>query len=441
MDYRQAMKQLGAALLTAAALFAAPPAEWEELLKRVTAGVARNFDSIHNYTCVETVRRDYFRPAGSTLSRACPVLLELRKHPTLDMVLQPFATDRLRLDVTTSSRGEIHAWAGASRFEDADIDHVVHDGAIGSGALGALLDIIFEMDVKEFQFTRASVVDGRRVLEYSFEVPEKTSHYRIRFQDGKTWYSAAYSGTVLVDAQTADPVQLTVRTGELPLATGSCEMTTTLHLTRATLGDRRLIIPERASQHFITPIGTETENTVSFSRCREYTSESTITFSPAPGTDATRAAPDPLPTPRRIPDGLVFTFELNAAIDSDTAAAGDRFTGKLTAPLRDGKTLLSPRGALVEGRLSMVKMAYSPKEQVLLGLMPETIEVQGRKVPVNALPDSRAVRLLRSQARNKSLEIYLPPPGEHAGVFTFPGKRAIMPRRFVSEWRTVAPWQ
>ena len=441
MVYREAMRRWGAALVTAAALSAAPPAEWEELLKRVTAGVAKNFDSIHNYTCVETVRRDYFRPAGSTLPRSCPVLLELRKHPTLDMVLQPFATDRLRLDVTTSSRGEIHAWAGASRFEDADIDQLVHDGAIGSGALGALLDIIFEMDVKEFHFTRESIVDGRRVLEYSFEVPEKSSHYRIRLQDGKTWYSAAYGGTVLVDAQTADPVQVTVRTGELPLATGSCEITTTLHLTRAMLGDRRLIIPETASQHFITPHGVETENTVRFSRCREYTSESTITFGASSGTDAKRPSADPRPVPRRIPDGLVFTFELDTAIDSDTAAAGDRFTGKLTAPLRDGKTLLSPRGALVEGRLSMVKMTYGSNGQVLLGLMPETIEVQGKKVPVNALPDSRAVRLLRSQAKNKRLEIYLPPPGEHAAVFTFPGKRAVMPRRFVSEWRTVAPWQ
>ena len=119
-----------------------------EVMKQVVAKVREAVTRSVSYTCVETVERDFYRPAASTLERPCSTLLELRKHPTLDMVLRPLYSDRLRLDVTLARGGEMYSWVGASHFEDAGIYKVVKEGPIDSGAFAALLDVVFLEDVK-----------------------------------------------------------------------------------------------------------------------------------------------------------------------------------------------------------------------------------------------------------------------------------------------------
>lgn len=106
-----------------------------EVLRRATGRVLSSAKEIPNYTCVETVSRDYLVPAAASLPRACSVLLEQRQFPTPDLVLWLFSTDRLRLDVTMTRKGEIYSWSGASRFDDASVDHVVRSGPFGTGSL------------------------------------------------------------------------------------------------------------------------------------------------------------------------------------------------------------------------------------------------------------------------------------------------------------------
>src|SRR6516162_2711079 len=130
MGYRQAL-----IALLAAAAFAAD-SESEALLKRATERVVANFKPINSYMCIETVQRDYYRPRAATLPRDCAVLMQQRKQPTLDMQLVHTVRDRLRLEVAVSIRGEIHAWPGASAFNDSGIDHIVREGPIGTGAFG-----------------------------------------------------------------------------------------------------------------------------------------------------------------------------------------------------------------------------------------------------------------------------------------------------------------
>ena len=136
MGHRQALSFLLAAFLapSSASLASATDSESEKVLKRAAAKVAANYKSIHSYTCVETVQRDYYRPRAATLPRECSLLMKQRQNPTLDMVLLLWSRDRLRLEVATSSRGEINSWPGASRFSDSGIESLVRDGPIGTGA-------------------------------------------------------------------------------------------------------------------------------------------------------------------------------------------------------------------------------------------------------------------------------------------------------------------
>jgi hypothetical protein len=437
MVYRQALKVLLATLLAAplAGVAAGAESEWLDVLKQATAKVLANYRSIRNFTCVETVQRDYYRPTAATLPRACPVLLEQRKHPTMDLVLRLVSTDRLRLEVTTTRAGEIISWVGAKKFEDASIDKVVRDGPMGTGSFGSYLDVIFEQDVKTFVPNGEAKVNGRRALAYSFRVNAADSHYRMKLTHADEWYTSAYEGDLLVDAETAEPVRLSLRTLDLPEAAELCQSMSTLDFSRVPMGAKQLLLASHASQRFIYPDGRETENITRFSSCREYVGESSVTFSPEPEPATSAPQKDTLAVVDSIPSWIRFKMELTAPIESDTAAHGDRFTARLTAPLLDGKRVLAPKGARVEGRLSLLQVDYGQKEEVWFGLTPETIEIRGSRVPFPARlsqgPDGEG------QRRQKGFRIYLPPPGEHSGMFQVPGSHAVLRRGLVSEWVTV----
>lgn len=434
---RSLVLALTGAVLCGAPLARAGDSEAAALLKRAIANVTANMNGIQNYTCVETVRRDYYRPRASTLPQACSAVLQEREHPGPAMALQLFSADRLRLDVTTTEKGEIFSWVGASKFDDAGIQDLVHQGPIGTGAFEAFLSVIFEKDVKQFKVMGERFVDGRRLMEYSFSVSRTASHYRVQMDRGSGWFTSAYSGLVLVDSETADPVRLSIQSEELPRATETCQTRARLDYSRVKLGTRELLLPQQTTQRFISETGEETENITTFSSCREYSTESTISFfgdDAAAGEGATENASGARAT---VPGGLLFRTTLLAPIDSDTAAAGDRFAATLIDPLRKGKQTLAPKGSVVEGRVTLVKVYYLPHPQIVIALTPETVQVGDAKLRLIAVPDTSANALTRQWNRSRGVEIFLPPPGERAGYFRFRGLRTTLNKGFVSNWATV----
>ena len=406
-----------------------------EVLSRAARKVAATTRHIPNYTCVETVSRQYFRPAANTHPRGCEAVLQARRHPTLDMDLRRFATDRLRLDVSMTRTGEIFSWVGANEFDDAGIGHVVRNGPVGTGAFGAMLFAVFESDVKTFAFLRNRVAGSRSLFEYSFQVPKPDSHYKVKV--GDSWVYTAYSGTIRVDPETGDLVGISVETAELPLATGECMSTFDLQFGTVQIGEAEFLLPKLAQQRFVSPTGDEVENTTDFANCREYRGESAVIFEEAPPTDGTRARGAP-PEPLPLPPGSRFSFELTQPIPSDTAAAGDPFAGRLLQPIRDQKRkVLAPKGTVVAGHVLRLESHRMPPEVVVV-LRPEALEINGSRTLLAATPDwPRAMTGLRSDDRRRMV-FDLPQPGEeHSGVFRFPGEHALIPKGFQSDWRTV----
>jgi len=116
--------------------------------------------------------------------------------------------------------------------------------------------------------------------------------------------------------------------------------------------------------------------------------------------------------PVTLPEGLPFTLELMAAIRADTAAVGDRFSGRLAGPLvdRDGK-VLAVAGAKVEGRLTQVRTVQWPKAEAVLSLLPEAIEAFGSTLPLAAIPVA-------------------------AGALHFSGQHVVVKTGFRSKWLT-----
>jgi len=391
-------------------LAAADPAQ---VLQRAAIKVRVRAATLPNYTCVQTVTRDYYKPRTVGQARSCAA--------SRSEDLRLTTTDRLRLDVTMTGRGEIYSWAGASKFEDSDIGALVHRGPIGSGSFGAILAILFGQDPATFYFERLA----GPLMEYTYRVPQQDSRYKVRTSD--SWVYTAYSGTVQIDPETAEVARLTLQTAELPPSTGSCQTTTTMEFAAVRIGDSEFPLPKRGKQRFIDVSGEEVENTTTFGSCREYRGESKITF----GAEAAAANPEggPATAIQEVPAGLTFSFELRTQIAAETAAGGDAFTGRLSGPLRDrmGRTL-APPGAAVEGRLLRVENRHTAPLGSELVLRLRTVEIGGVKVPIVA---DRVVRVVKGE------RVEMPYSWEsHAGLFRVPGEHGVLKPGSRTEWIT-----
>ena len=407
------------------------------VLKRITARVAAAVEHAPNYTCVEVVTRDYFRPAAVTLPRACNLVLEERRHPGPAMVLRPIMSDRLRMDVALVQTGEIFSWVGASKFDDRGIDALVRSGPIGTGAFAGFVSVVFNQDVKTFTFQQDVIVNGRRLMEYSFQVPLADSHYKIKL--GNSWGFVPYTGTVRIDPLAEEVVEITLLMTDMPPAANSCLTTTTVEFGKARLGDIDFPLPARTRQRFVLPSGEETVNHTTLSQCREYIGESTIRYDSSPAVAGTAAASGPSMS-AGLPPGLRFNLELTAPIEVDTAAAGDPFAARLVETLHIDKRTMARAGSLVTGRLLRVQQFHAAPQESILVLKPESLDIGGSPVPLTAFRDWTRLIAGARGSKKTGIKILLPLRGEEfAGVFQLPTEHGVLKKGFRSDWRTAAP--
>ncbi len=411
------------------------------VLMRLRDRVVAHGERIPNHTCVEAIQRDRYEPLAGRAPKSCDTLLARRKQGDFQGRLKLDSTDWLHLDVAYASGSEIYSWAGASRFEEGEIDELVPEGAMGTGPFATMLLAVFQQRPPKYTFEGETTVDGRRVFEYSFAVPQNQSHYRIKAHKTE-WMITGYSGTLLVDPTTAELLHLVVRTEELPAATDTCEADTTLEYGMVQLEAGDYLLPKVARQRFIGRDGEEGENTMIFAACRDYQAESKVAFGgDAPTGDGRSDIPS---APLDLPAGLPVSIELITTVRFGQAAAGDTIEGRLVKPIRDErqKTLV-PEGAAVRGRLMRVETGYARGTEHTVALRWETIQIGGAMAPFSSLPNQRPADL-RSRGgnalRGRGMEIELPLPSESRyGVFHLPGGREALERGFRSDWLTAQP--
>jgi len=407
------------------------------ILMRLRDQVLEYGERIPNHTCIETVQRDSYRPTDGRPTSSCDDLLARRKE-LFPSRFRIGSTDRLRLDVLFVDGREIFSWAGTGKFHEGEIDELVPGGAIGTGQFAAMLQSVFEPSAARFLFDGRTTRDGRKVCEYSFEVPRERSGYRVKA--GRDWVTTGFSGKIRADAQTAALVRFTLRTDELPAGSNACETESTLDYGTVRLGSNDYLLPAAAHQRFIGRDGSEMENTMTFSACREFKSESTVSFGERPAADGT--ADGAAPQLRALPPDLPVTVELTTTVHLDTAAAGDRVEGRLAGPLEDKvqRVTLAPQGARLEGRLMRVEIRYSLPIEFTVALRWESLELNGIQIPVYMNPVHEEPGPKIRGLIQRGVEIELPAPGqERYGLFHFRGEHALMKSGFRSKWVTARP--
>jgi len=429
----------------------------EQTLARLREIARDEAARIPNYTCVQTIDRQFFRP-GSVVVRATvasgfgtggvtPAAPAIPQPQSCDEIaarqrqrgyhLAPTNADRFRLEVRVGKGGEMYSWVGASAFGDRPLHELLAPGPSGTGAIGPMLMNVVE-DAPEFQFDGEKTVDGRRLYAWSFRIPVERSH-NIFISRGGSEATVAYEGTILADPETGAPVQLTIVAAKLPDETYCCRFTAVLDYSRQRIGAADFPLPKAARQRFTMPDGTEVELTNTFSSCREYLAESAVNYQAAPA-PAPEASVDRAPPPF-IPGGLPVTIALTGAIDSDVAAAGDPFTGRLAKPVLDKlKNVIAPAGAVVHGRIANY-FHWPSADRMILRLTVQTVEIGGRDVPfhVTAKPPPGVHLPSGGGLQSRGVPIGDLPQVRQEGSLDVPrvGKRFVLRDGSETQWVTV----
>jgi hypothetical protein len=135
---------------------------------------------------------------------------------------------------------------------------------------------------------------------------------------------------------------------------------------------------------------------------------------------------------------LRFNAHITTPLEAETAAAGDPIEAVLTNPMRDKKKqIIAPVGALLHGRLRIVRSWNDPFDSLQIGVQFESIEIGGRKVPLNAVLYAPPYPMFMGANRYRMR--FLKPDDSFIGGMFYFNEGTLRPRQLDSEWITVTP--
>ncbi|HYW43627.1 MAG TPA: hypothetical protein VE959_12270 [Bryobacteraceae bacterium] len=414
----------------------------DAVLDQALARLQEMAHNLEKYVCIETVDRSYYQrvvpreaPARPEPAPACSQTAAGSASPGDPLRLE--STDRVRLEVTVSRGRELHSWPGATRFDSRDVDELIRDGPVSTGAFGGYLASVFGPPGITYHYNGEQSANGKTLFEYGYRVPLEAS--RLEIKADAAWRPAAYEGDFQLDPQSLELERLTVRTNELPPGAAFCQAATTLDYRRVHIGDSDILLPRQSQLEIVLLNGRETRNVTTFSNCREYQAESEIVFDTSSGAESNA-------TPRAgrgrvaLTIGLPVTLALAEPIDTAAASAGDPVAAKVVTPVRrPGSTEeLIPAGAVVHGRIRRVEHHLLPAPYFLIALSFNRVEVQGVLSPFAARSEANAelAKELGANLEMRETGIWF----WDVGTFLFPTNksRMVIPAGFESKWFTLA---
>jgi len=394
---------------------------------------------LERYVCIETVERSYYQRVvprdAPVLPGAVPACGAAASPDSAPLQLE--ATDRVRLEVSVFQGRELHSWPGATRFDARDVDELIGEGPVSTGAFGGYLAGIFARQGVAFRYLGERSVSGKTVFEYGYSVPLDASSFEIRVDEA--WRAAAYEGEFQIDPQTLELERLSIRTTELPSGAPFCQASTSLDYQRVHVGDSDLLLPRRSQLEIVLHSTRETRNVTTFSNCREYQAESEIIFDTTSSTESNTA-------PRfgrgrvALPIGLPVTLALKDAIDTTAASAGDPVAARVVKPVKrpGSNEELIPAGAMVYGHIRRVEHHHLPAPYFLLSIAFNRVDVQGAIAPFFARSEANA-----ELAKELGANVAIRGSGVRlwgVGTFLFPTNKShvVIPAGFESKWFTLA---
>jgi hypothetical protein len=197
------------------------------------------------------------------------------------------------------------------------------------------------------------------------------------------------------------------------------------------LGQENFLLPSRSELTLINAGGTQHRNRTTFSGCRQYMGESTISFDDVPQHERAREPERTL----QLPPRLTLEVMLDTPLADESSAIGDPVTAILKKPVKLGSGLVAPKGAVLHGRITDLRKSQTQMAGWAVGLTFFEMGWQNTHAQLRArlleTPTLSMRASISSQYRAALREI-----ARQNGIFFVPGVRLKVPRGFLMYWET-----
>jgi hypothetical protein len=290
----------------------------DRLLEQIKQRAIEDLASVPNYVCVDSIERSLWIPAERQFRRL----------------------DRVHFEIAHVEGADRFSWIGDSTFQSKTPSSMVGGAGFG-GDFSENRALVFKSNATKIVYAGRGTIDGQPALHFDYDHPGRALGVTSDNQSG--W--AAARGSFWIDAETLDLLQLNIEGYDIPSNLALQSISDDTRYRRVLIGKRIALLARSSDFHLTLMDGTGRRNASVFSNCREYTAESTLTFSPSP------AVPVPPPTVEhsQVPPGLQLQLVLDKTFDVNEAAVGE----PILADVLKGEGGI-PRGAHVYGRVTRV---------------------------------------------------------------------------------------
>jgi len=377
-------------------------------LARIKVHMGANLQGLPNYTCTQTIERSRRLPRSRRF--------ELQ--------------DTLRLEVALVEGKELFSWPGSGRFEDKEMRDLVGNGTFGNGNFAIHARSVFLSNAPRFSYEGIVEENGRKLFQYSYDVPQMLSGYRIRSGDAEA--IVAYHGTFQVDARTLDLVELDVITDEIPPHVPISRTSSLMRYLRLPIGSGDFLLPLSSLLTVADMLGGESRNQIQFNNCRQYATESVISFADPPP-EVTDAPPPVIPRKLELPEGLSLDLRLETPVKFGSSAIGDPLTATVASNVKRQGEIVVPKGAVVKGRVTRIQKTFFRTEIITFGLIFDEITFPGAYGELHARLEDAGPSILPN-----ARVVVMEPPAEDMdqGTISLRGNRLELGKGFRMLWRT-----
>jgi hypothetical protein len=309
-------------------------------LSQLKREVGKAVATLGNYTCVETIDREERRNAQQRFQHL----------------------DTLNVEVAVVKDRELYSWPGAEEFEERDVGEIIGAGTTSTGSFTSAIKIVFLNNVSTIKWHGAEEILGRQALRWDYVIPYNLSGWNVKMEGRSGRVSE--TGSFWADAETLELLRLETVAADIPPDLRVASITQTADYARMQVRGRDLLLPQSVAMLVTKLNGVESLNRIEFSHCREFGAAAQLTFDrPAAADQSTEPVTELL-----LPAGLQFSVHVAQAIDSKTAAVGDRITAGIDAPVHYHGAVLIPKGASLLGRIRRLERQLDPRPNYVVGL-------------------------------------------------------------------------